>query len=67
MAGTLTKARQNAPRKQEGVKALYVRLTPTTFRYQRLLELAKEYDCSYHRIALDAIDWYLRTQTRNKT
>lgn len=67
MTGTTVKARQNSPKKPAGARAIYVRLTPATFRYHRLLELAKEYDCSYHRIALDAIDWYLRTQISKKT
>jgi hypothetical protein len=44
-------------------KAVYVQLSPSTFRYKRLIELSQEFNCSYHRIVLEAIDWYLRTQT----
>lgn len=66
MAEMMTKARQNAPQKREGEKSLYVQLSPATARYHRLLELAKEYNCSYHTIALTAIDWYLRTKAPEK-
>ena len=43
--------------------SVYVCISRSTKRYQRLMELAQEYGCSYHKIALEAIDWYLRTQT----
>jgi len=51
------------PRKNASV---YVCISRSTKRYQRLMELAQEYGCSYHKIALEAIDWYLRTQTNKK-
>lgn len=51
---------------QPARRSLYVQLSPATSRYHRLLELAAEYNCSYHTIALTAIDWYLRTQAPKK-
>lgn len=48
-------------------KPLYVQLSPATTRYQRLMELSHLYQCSYHRIVLDAIDWYLNTKVPRKT
>lgn len=47
-------------------KSVYVQISPSTFRYQRLMELSQEFNCSYHRIALEAIDWYLRVKTPKK-
>lgn len=59
-------ARNHNPKRGTNLRTKYVCLSPATPRYHRLMELAQEYNCSYHRIALDAIDWYLRTQTPKK-
>ena len=48
------------------VKSLYVQISPATPRYSRLIELSQQFDLSYHRIALDAIDWYLNTKAPSK-
>lgn len=65
----LRKRRSKQELKNDATKtarALYVQLSPATARYHRLLELAAEFGCSYHTIALTAIDWYLQTKTPTK-
>lgn len=55
----------NDPNRPE-FRTLYVGLCPSTPRYHRLLELSEQFNCSYHSIALTAIDWYLNTQVPPK-
>lgn len=47
-------------------KSIYVQISPASPRYHRLIELSQKFDISYHRVALDAIDWYLNTQARTR-
>jgi hypothetical protein len=42
-------------------KSVYIQLRPSTERYQQLMALAEQLDVSYHRLALEALDWFLAT------
>jgi hypothetical protein len=44
----------------------YLKIGFSTMRYRRLNKLSEEYGCSWERIALDAIDWYLQTHSPQK-
>ncbi len=47
-------------------KSVYLKIYASTMRYHRLMALADEYGCSWHTIALEAIDWYIRTHPPKK-
>lgn len=66
MSKTPSPARKISDKPRQARRSLYVCLSPATPRYHRLMELAAEWNCSYHTIALTAIDWYLRSQTPKK-
>lgn len=66
MSKASAQAQEIGAQPKPGLRSLYVKLSPATPRYHRLLELAQETNSSYHTISLLAIDWYLRSQSPKK-
>ena len=48
-------------------KAEYYKLTPTTFRYRRIMALARHRGCSWQEVVGLALDFYLEFQERRST
>lgn len=58
--------KDSSPGLQIVPKSVYLKIYASTWRYHQLMDLAKENNCSWHQIALEAIDWYLRTQAKRR-
>lgn len=53
--------------KKDNPQSQYLKISPSTRRYQELMTLAQECNCSWQEIARTAIDWYLHTKKPKKT
>jgi hypothetical protein len=47
-------------------KSVYVKIYASTLRYHQLMKLAKKRGCSWHTIALEAIDYYLANPPKGR-
>ena len=45
----------------------YYKLSPATFRYRRIMALARARDCSWREVVGMALDFYLEFQERRST
>jgi hypothetical protein len=48
-------------------KPIYYRISPASFRYRRIMVLARSRDCSWTEVVGMALDFYLEFQERRST
>jgi hypothetical protein len=48
-------------------KAIYYKISPSTFRYRRIMALARARECSWCEVVGLALDFYMEFQERRPT